>query len=121
MPNSSILTGNTTNYTALSKSDGLIIHTTITIGYDVPWNNVHEAMIEAAVRTESILKDPKPFVLQTSLDDFYIAYQLNAYIKEANKQAAIYSNLHEHIQDVFNEKGIEILSPHYRTNREEIE
>ena len=119
IPNSSILTGNTTNFTALSKSDGLIIHTTITIGYDVPWNNVHKALLEAAQKTDRILKDPKPFVLQTSLDDFYIAYQLNAYIDEPEKQAAIYSNLHQFIQDVFNEKGIEILSPHYRMNREE--
>jgi len=119
IPNSSILTGNTTNFTALSKSDGLIIHTTITIGYDVPWNNVHKALLEAAQKTDRILKDPKPFVLQTSLDDFYIAYQLNAYINEPEKQAAIYSNLHQFIQDVFNEKGIEILSPHYRMNREE--
>jgi len=119
IPNSSILTGNTTNYTALSKTDGLIIHTTLTIGYDVPWNNVYEALTEAALKTKMILKDPEPFVQQTSLDDFYVAYQLNAYINEPGKQATIYSNLHKHIQDVFNEKEIEILSPHYRAQRDE--
>jgi small-conductance mechanosensitive channel len=119
IPNSSILTGNTTNFTVLSKTDGLIIHTTLTIGYDVPWNDVHEALIDAALKTKMILKKPKPFVQQTCLDDFYVEYQLNAYINEASKQAAIYSQLHQHIQDVFNEKGIEILSPHYRTQREE--
>ena len=118
IPNSSILTGNTTNYTALSKTDGLIIHTTVTIGYDVPWNKVHEALIEAALKTKLILKEPKPFVQQTSLGDFYVAYQLNAYINEPDKQATIYSNLHEYIQDVFNEKKIEILSPHYRAERD---
>ncbi len=118
IPNSTILTGNTTNYTALSETDGLIIHTTLTIGYDVPWDNVHEALIEAAQKTKMILKNPKPFVQQTSLDDFYVAYQLNAYINESSKQAAIYSNLHQHIQDVFNEKKIEILSPHYRAQRD---
>jgi len=121
IPNSSILTGNTTNFTALSKTDGLIIHTTISIGYDIPWNEVHEALLEAALKTKMILKKPKPFVQQTGLDDFYVEYQLNAYINEASKQAAIYSQLHQHIQDVFNKKGIEILSPHYRTNREETE
>jgi small-conductance mechanosensitive channel len=119
IPNSSILTGNTTNFTVLSKTDGLIIHTTLTIGYDVPWNDVHEALIDAALKTKMILKKPKPFVQQTCLDDFYVEYQLNAYINEASKQAAIYSQLHQHIQDVFNEKEIEILSPHYRTQREE--
>jgi small-conductance mechanosensitive channel len=118
IPNSSILTGNTTNYTVLSKAEGLIIHTTLTIGYDVPWNNVHEALIEAALKTKMILKNPKPFVLQTSLDDFYVSYQLNAFINKPVKQALIYSNLHQHIQDVFNEKGIEILSPHYRAERD---
>jgi len=118
IPSSSILTGNTTNFTVLSKAEGLIIHTTLTIGYDVPWNNVHEALIEAALKTKMILKTPKPFVLQTSLDDFYVSYQLNAFINNPVKQAVIYSNLHQHIQDVFNEKGIEILSPHYRAKRD---
>jgi small-conductance mechanosensitive channel len=118
IPNSSILKGNTTNYSVLSKTKGLIIHTTITIGYDVPWKDVHQSLTESALRTEMILIDPKPFVLQTSLDDFYVAYQLNAYINEPNKQSIIYSNLHQHIQDVFNAKGIEILSPHYRAERD---
>jgi small-conductance mechanosensitive channel len=118
IPNSSILTGSTTNYTVLSETEGLIIHTTVTIGYDVLWENVHEALIEAAGRTQSILKKPKPFVLQTSLDDFYVAYQLNAYINTPDKQAKIYSDLHQHIHDVFDEKEIEILSPHYRAERD---
>ena len=79
---------------------------------------MHEALIEAATRTELVLPDPAPFVLQTSLEDFYVAYQINAYIREANKQATIYSNLHQNIQDVCNERGIEILSPHYRAARD---
>lgn len=118
IPNSSVLSGNTTNYSSQAKSDGLIIHTTVTIGYDVPWRDMHQALIEAALRCDMILKDPKPFVLQTSLDDFYVSYQLNAYTKEASKQAMVYSNLHQNIQDICNERGIEILSPHYRAARD---
>ena len=108
----------TINYSSDAPDKGLIIHTTVTIGYDVPWKGMHQALIDAALRTELVLKDPQPFVLQTSLEDFYVAYQVNAYIREANKQAVIYSDLHRHIQDVCNERGIEILSPHYRAQRD---
>ncbi len=118
IPNSSVLTGNTINYSAFSKTDGLIIHTSVTIGYDVPWKNMHQALIDAALRTNLVLHEPMPFVLQTSLDDFYISYQLNAYTREANRQAVIYSELHQNIQDVCNERGIEIMSPHYRAARD---
>ena len=118
IPNSSVLTGNTTNYTSIAKENGLVIHTTVTIGYDIPWRIMHETLIEAALKTEMILQEPKPFVLQTGLDDFYVSYQINAYTNEASKQALIYSNLHQNIQDVCNEKGIEILSPHYRAARD---
>lgn len=118
IPNSSILAGNTVNYSSDVKNEGLIIYTTVTIGYDVPWKNMYEALIEAALKTQFILKEPKPFVLQTSLDDFYVSYQINSYTKTPNKQARIYSNLHQNIQDVCNERGIEILSPHYRSSRD---
>jgi small-conductance mechanosensitive channel len=75
-------------------------------------------LIDAALKTEMILQEPKPFVRQTSLDDFYVSYQINAYTKEASKQARLYSYLHQNIQDVCNERGIEILSPHYRAERD---
>jgi len=118
IPNSSVLSGNTINYSSDSKEQGLIIHTTITIGYDIPWKDMHQTLIDAALRTNLIEKEPLPFVLQTSLEDFYVAYQINAYTKAANKQATIYSDLHQNIQDVCNENGIEILSPHYRAARD---
>lgn len=118
IPNSAILTGNTINYSTYTNEKGLIIHTTVTIGYDVPWKNMHEALIEAANRVEFILKDPLPFVLQTSLDDFYVAYQINAYTREANRQSMVLTMLHQNIQDVCNERGIEIMSPHYRSQRD---
>ena len=118
IPNSTVMSSHTINYSSDTVSNGLILHTTVTIGYDVPWKDIQQALIEAADRTDFLLKDPKPFVLQTSLEDFYVAYQINAYTKEANKQASIYSELHKNIQDCCNEMGIEILSPHYRAARD---
>lgn len=118
IPNSTVMSSHTINYSSETDSVGLILHSTVTIGYDVPWKKMHQALLEAADRTSLLLKDPKPFVLQTSLDDFYVSYQINAYTKEANKQAAIYSELHQNIQDSCNEVGIEILSPHYRAARD---
>lgn len=120
VPNSTVLLSSTTNYSTNTRApeQGLIIHTTVTIGYDVPWKDMHKALIDAALRTDLILKKPEPFVLQTSLDDFYVSYQVNAYIREANKQVTIYSELHQNIQDCCNEAGIEIMSPHYRNQRD---
>jgi len=118
IPNSTVMSSHTINYSSDAPEKGLIIHTTVTIGYDVPWKDMYAALIDAALRTDYILKEPQPFVLQTSLEDFYVAYQINAYVREANKQATIYSDLHQNIQDSCNEKGIEILSPHYRAARD---
>jgi len=118
IPNSTVMGSHTINFSSDSVDKGLILHSTVTIGYDVPWTNIHQALLNAADRTDLILKEPKPFVLQTSLDDFYVSYQINAYTKEANKQAVIYSQLHANIQDCCNEVGIEILSPHYRAERD---
>ncbi len=120
IPNSTVLSGSTINYSSNTKpaDKGVILHTTVTIGYDVPWRDVHKALINAGLRTEFILNDPMPFVLQTSLDDFYVSYQLNAHTKEANRQSGIYSQLHQNIQDCCNEAGIEIMSPHYRAARD---
>jgi small-conductance mechanosensitive channel len=79
---------------------------------------MHQTLIDAALRTEKVLKEPTPFVLQTGLEDFYVSYQINAYVKESNSLPRVYSELHQHIQDCCFEKGIEILSPHYRAARD---
>jgi small-conductance mechanosensitive channel len=118
VPNSTILNSQTINFSSDAPDKGLILHTTVTIGYDAPWKQVHEALIEAALRTDLILKEPAPFVLQTALQDYYVAYQINGYTKDPNRQAGIYSDLHQNIQDVFNEKGIEIMSPAYSALRD---
>lgn len=118
IPNSTVMNSHTINFSSVAPEKGLIIHTTVTIGYDVPWRDIHQALTDAAIKTELVLTKPKPFVLQTSLDDFYVSYEINAYVSEANKQAIIFSDLHQNIQDVCNERGIEILSPHYRAERD---
>ncbi|MCO6359313.1 mechanosensitive ion channel-like protein [Roseivirga pacifica] len=118
IPNSQMLNSHTINYTTANEEEGLILHTTVTIGYDVPWRDVHKCLVEAALATEHVKKLPKPFVLQTSLDDFYVSYQINARTREIKKMSSIYSELHQNIQDKFNEAGIEILSPHYGAHRD---
>lgn len=96
----------------------MIIHTEISIGYDVPWRQVNKMLIEAALNTRGVESEPRPFVLETSLSDWYPIYQINAYIKNADEMARIYSELYENIQDILNEAGIEILSPHYMAVRD---
>lgn len=118
VPNATVLNSSTINYSASSLTMGLILHTTVTIGYDVPWRKMHQVLIDAAGRTKGVMKDPKPFVLQTSLDDFYVSYQLNCYTNEASRQAVLYSLLHQNIQDCCNEADVEILSPHFRAQRD---
>ena len=120
IPNATVLSGHTVNYTTSAKELGLILHTGVTIGYDVPWQKVHDLLIKSAEAAEGVLKgeNKKPFVLQTSLDDFYVAYQLNAYTDQPENMAAIYSNLHQQIQDKFAEAGVEIMSPHYGAIRD---
>ncbi|SDX66760.1 mechanosensitive ion channel family protein [Hymenobacter psychrophilus] len=117
IPNSSVMSSYTTNYTTVAPTLGLIMHTGVTIGYDVPWPQVHQLLLAAAV-ADDVLTDPAPFVLQTSLDDYYVAYELNFYTRAANRQAGIYSRIHQNIQDRFNEAGVEIMSPHFRAVRD---
>lgn len=118
IPNSTVMNSHTINYSSDATLKGLILHTTVTIGYDVPWQQVQKALIAAALKTENILDEPAPFVLQTSLDDFYVSYQLNGYTKAPNQQALTYSDLHKNILDECNAAGIEIMSPHYTAARD---
>ena len=116
--NSMVLSSHIINFSGSIHEHGLILHTTVTIGYDAPWRKVHELLIAAAQSTEGIVEKPAPFVLQTALDDFYVHYQINAYTHHANQMAAIYSRLHQNIQDKFYEGGVEIMSPHFSTIRD---
>jgi len=118
IPNALIINNHLINYTANAKEEGLILHTSITIGYDVEYENVEKLLIKAAKQAMLIQRDPKPFVLQKSLEDNYVSYELNVYTKQAGKMALIYSDLNRKILDVFNEAGVEILSPKYVASRD---
>ncbi len=116
--NAMVLSSHIINFSTSASERGLILHTGVTIGYDAPWRQVHKLLTDAASATANILKEPAPFVLQTALDDFYVSYELNAYTDKPNLMATTYSELHQNIQDKFNEAGVEIMSPHYSALRE---
>lgn len=118
IPNSFIMSSHTTNYSSSARNFGLIIHSEVTIGYDAPWRKVHQLLIDAALATPGVQAEPEPFVLETSLSDWYPVYQINAYIQDADQLARIYSDLHQNIQDKFNAAGVEIMSPHYYAQRD---
>jgi len=119
IPNAMVLANHIINFSSLCESgDGLVLHTAVTLGYDVPWRSVHQLLIEAADATDALETDPKPFVLQTSLDDFYVTYELNAFTHCPEAMASLYSELHQNIQDRFHKAGIEITSPHYSALRD---
>ena len=119
IPNSLVMSAQIINFsTSADEGDGVILHTSVTIGYDVPWKTVRDLLVEAAKETKNLLEKPEPFVLQTALDDFYVSYQINAYTKEPKYMAFAYSELHKNILDKFDAAGVEIMSPHYYALRD---
>jgi small-conductance mechanosensitive channel len=120
IPNASVLSSNVVNFNAvLRESSGyLLLHTTITLGYDVSWRKIHDTLIQAAEATSGIVATPRPFVLQTALNDYNVSYELNAYSNCPHLMPKVYSDLHQNIQDYCNQAGIEILSPAYSSIRD---
>lgn len=118
IPNTLVLGSQIINFSALAQERGLILHTKVTIGYDAPWRRVHELLIGAGKATAHVAGEPPPFVIQTSLDDFSIGYELNVYTQEPSWSLEILSELHQNIQDRFNEAGIEIMSPRFSALRD---
>ncbi|MCE1245901.1 MAG: mechanosensitive ion channel family protein [Firmicutes bacterium] len=118
IPNSTVINSHVINYSEYAREKKLILHTTVTIGYDAPWQQVHKLLIDAATATKNVLLEPKPFVLQTSLNDYHVSYEINVYIDQTSLIPIIYSELHSQIQDKFNEGGVEILSPGYANLRD---
>jgi small-conductance mechanosensitive channel len=118
IPNSIVLGSSVTNYSREAGRLGLILHTSVTIGYDAPWRTVHELLIAAAQATPGVLREPKPFVWQTALNDFYVTYEINAYTGSPRDMVDIYAALHSRIQDAFYAAGVEIMSPHFTAIRD---
>lgn len=117
IPNAMVLSGKVENQSLKPGAEALILCTSVTIGYDVPWPQVHELLISALQGVEGALSQPPPFVLQTSLDDFYVAYQLNFSTDRPESQEQVLSAVHAKIQTRFAAAQVEILSPHYRAER----
>lgn len=118
IPNSEVLGSTVVNYSSFAREQGVILHTDVGIGYDTPWRQVEALLLMAAGRTEGLESEPQPFVLQTLMGDFTVIYQLNAHCRDATRMPQTYSELHAHIQDVFNEHGVQIMSPHYERDPE---
>lgn len=115
VPNAVVISQETINYSRFAE-DGVAVNSTVTIGYDTPWRQVHAMLEQAAIMTEGLRKEPKPFVLQTGLSDFYPEYKLMAVIERPETRAHVLSKLHANIQDLFNKHGVQIMSPHYRAD-----
>ncbi|HET6413057.1 MAG TPA: mechanosensitive ion channel domain-containing protein [Anaeromyxobacter sp.] len=101
------------NYSRAARRTGILLHTSVTIGYDAPWRQVHAMLEEAATRTRGLLREPAPYVLQRALSDFYVQYELCATLARPEERVAVLAELHANIQDAFNERGVQIMSPHY--------
>ena len=119
IPNSEMLSSNIINFTTLAKTQGLILHTTVGIGYETPWRQVEAMLCMAAQRTPGLLATPEPFVLQKGLGDFSVSYEINAYCDQPQSMPKIYTALHQNILDVFNEYGVQIMTPAYEGDTEQ--
>ncbi len=119
IPNSVILNGEVVNYSTLARSRGLVLHTTVGIGYETPWRQVEAMLLMAAGRVEGLLREQPPFVLQKALGDFCVTYEINVYCDRPQAMAQLYTELHRSILDVFNEYGIQIMTPAYEGDPEQ--
>jgi small-conductance mechanosensitive channel len=119
VPNSVILSTEVVNYSTLARDHGLILHTTVGIGYETPWRQVEAMLLDAAARTPGLMQQPQPFVLQKALGDFCVTYEVNVYCSDPQAMARLYTALHQNILDIFNEYGVQIMTPAYEGDPEE--
>jgi small-conductance mechanosensitive channel len=119
IPNSQILNNEVINYSSLARTQGLILHTEVGIGYETPWRQVEAMLLLAAERTPGLLRDPAPFIRQKKLGDFAVNYELNVYCNDALAMGQFYTDLHRNILDLFNEYGVQIMTPAYEGDTEQ--
>jgi len=120
IPNSNMMSSQTSNYTFSAQRYGIIVHTKITIGYDESWKKIETLLVQAAESTDGIKRHPKPFVRITALDDFYVEYEINGYTDRAKTLSTVYSALHQQILDTMHGAGVEIMSPHIEARRDDL-
>src|SRR6185369_4368760 len=118
LPNSGVMSASIKNYSRAVQGTGYVVDTVVTIGYSTPWRQVQAMLTEAAMRTSDIMREPPPIVRQTALSDYYVEYRIAAYTPVATpaQRIDVLNRLHGNIQDVFNEYGVQIMSPHYMTD-----
>ncbi|MGH9836807.1 MAG: mechanosensitive ion channel domain-containing protein [Blastocatellia bacterium] len=119
IPNAVLVGNSIQNFSRLAQDGGVVVHTSVTIGYDAPWRQVQALLLQAAAQTPGLSQVPKPFVLQTALSDFYVRYQLNAYLERPVERPEVLSRLHAEVQDAFNEYGVQIMSPSFESQPEQ--
>jgi len=113
IPNAVIVGTTVKNYSRLDRELGPALTSTVTIGYDAPWRVVYEILLAAAERTEGVRKQPAPIINQPELSDFYVVYELSVRVEPGYDRYRVRTELHQSIQDTFNERGVQIMSPHY--------
>jgi small-conductance mechanosensitive channel len=118
IPNAVVVSSETTNYSRYAEGEGVFVPTSVTIGYDAPWRQIHALLLAAAERTAGIRPEPQPEVRQTALQDFYVEYTLLVCLERPHLRSAVLNTLHANIQDAFNEAGVQIMSPHYESDPE---
>jgi small-conductance mechanosensitive channel len=119
IPNGVLVGTRTVNYSRHERENGAVVGTTVTIGYDVPWRQVHAMLLRAAEQTSAVRRNPAPRVHQKALSDFFVEYELIFNIDDPAERVSILSELHTRIQDVFNEEGVQIMSPHFESQPSE--
>lgn len=120
IPNSNIMSAQTSNFSFSAQRYGIIVHTKVTIGYDEPHQKIEALLLEAADKTDGIKKHPHPFVRITALDDFYVEYEINGYTERAKTLTTVYSSLHQQMLDTLHGAGVEIMSPHIEARRDNL-
>ncbi len=120
IPNSNMMSSQTSNYTFSAQRYGIIVHTKVTIGYDEPHGKIEALLLQAAENTDGIKRTPKPFVRITALDDFYVEYEINGYTDRAKTLTTVYSALHQQMLDTMHGAGVEIMSPHIEAQRHDL-
>ena len=113
IPNAVVVAQTTTDYSRFGDTEGVYIRTSVTIGYDAPWRQVQSLLLLAAERTPGLRKSPQPMVLQEALQDFYVKYTLFVCLEQQDRRPYVLHGLHTNIQDLFNEYGVQIMSPNY--------
>jgi len=113
IPNAVVVSQTTIDYSRSGETEGVFTPTSVTIGYDTPWRQVRAMLLQAAERTPGVRAQPKPFVVQTALMDFYVHYTLLVSLEHQQSRPLTLNALHGHIQDLFNEHGVQIMSPNY--------